>query len=107
MFQKLGAVIPWPAETPAKAGKSAADGKPVKVPSLKVTTLYARYFRDSTSTKLRESIQKMGYHQLGIQLSDEDIAAIAVWMQSLTGELDAAYVAAPPSVSGAAVANLH
>ena len=54
-----------------------------------------------------ESIQKMGYHQLGIQLSDEDIAAIAVWMQSLTGELDAAYVAAPPSVSGAAVANLH
>jgi cytochrome c peroxidase len=107
MFQKLGAVIPWPAETPAKAGKSAADSKPVKVPSLKVTTLYARYFRDSTSTKLRESIQKMGYHQLGIQLSDEDIAAIAVWMQSLTGELDAAYVAAPPPLSGAAIANLH
>lgn len=107
MFQKLGAVIPWPAETTAKAGRSSSDNKPVKVPSLKVTTLYARYFRDSTSTKLRESIQKMGYHQLGIRLSDDDIAAIAVWMQSLTGELDVAYAAAPPPLSENEVADLH
>jgi cytochrome c peroxidase len=106
MFQKLGAVIPWPDRT-AQAGKPASADKLVKVPSLKVATLYARYFRDSTSSKLRESIQKMGYHQLGIQLSDEDVTAIATWMQSLTGQLDAAYVAEPQPPAGAKVADLH
>jgi cytochrome c peroxidase len=105
MFQKLGAVIPWPHQPGAKDGKSGAADKPVKVPSLKIATLYARYFRDSASTKLRDSIQKMGYHQLGIQLSAEDIAAIDLWMQSLTGELDPTYIATPAPPSGAAVAN--
>jgi cytochrome c peroxidase len=97
MYQKLGAVIPWPHPAGAKAGKLAAD-KLVKVPSLKVAALYARHFRESASTKLRDSIKKMGYHQLGLQLSDEDVTAMAVWMQSLMGELDPAYVAAlaPP-----------
>ena len=103
MSQKLGAVIPWPDQTGSKTGKSPSADKPVKVPSLKIATVYARYFRERTSTKLRDSIQKMGYHQLGLQLSDEDIDAIAVWMQALTGELDPAYVAAP---SGTKIANL-
>lgn len=109
MFQKLGAVIPWPDQPAPKSQKSAKSPpaeKLVKVPSLKVATLYARYFRDSTSTKLNESIKKMGYHQLGIQLSDEDIAAIAVWMQALTGKLDPAHVAPPGSPSKTNVANL-
>jgi len=101
-FQKLGAVIPWPDRT----GKSPAADKPVKVTSLKMAELYARYFRDSSSTKLRDSIQKMGHHQLGIQLTDEDAAAIATWMQSLTGPLDAAYVGEPQS-PGSKVADLH
>jgi cytochrome c peroxidase len=98
MYQKLGAVIPWPHPGGAKASKAPATDKLVKVPSLKVATLYARHFRESASTKLRDSIKKMGYHQLGLQLSDEDVTAIAVWMQSLMGELDPAYVAAlvPP-----------
>jgi cytochrome c peroxidase len=107
MFQKLGAVIPWPDQTSPKGVKSPSPDKPVKVPSLRVATVYARYFRDGTGSKLRESIQKMGYHQLGIQLSDEDIDAIAVWMQSLTGELDPVYVAAPQSPPGTKIANLH
>ena len=48
----------------------------------------------------------MGYHQLGIQLSDEDIAAIAVWMRSLIGDLDPRMVAAPQPPSETKVANL-
>jgi len=111
MFQKLGAVIPWPAEPRAelraKTAKSPPGEKLVKVPSLKVATVYARYFRDSTSTKLNESIKKMGYHQLGIQLSDEDIAAIAVWMRSLIGDLEPGMAAAPQSPAETKVANLR
>lgn len=106
IFQKLGAVIPWPHQTGAKGGKSATD-RPIKVPSLKVATVYARYFRDSSSTKLRDSIQKMAYHQLGIQLSSDDIDVIAVWMDTLVGDLDPAYVAAPAPPDGTKVANLH
>jgi hypothetical protein len=37
----------------------------------------------------------MGYHQLGIDLVDEEVEAIAAWMRSMTGEIDAAYIAAP------------
>jgi cytochrome c peroxidase len=107
MFQKLGAVIPWPDRTSAEAGKSPAANNLVKVPSLKVATLFSRYFRESSSTKLRDSIQKMGYHQLGIQLSDEDVTAMAAWMQSLTGALDAAYVSEPQPPADTNVANLH
>ena len=63
--------------------------------------------RDSASTKLSESIKKMGYHQLGIQLCDEDIAAIAVWMRSLTGDLDPAKLTPPQSASAPKIANLR
>ena len=106
MFQKLGAVIPWPHQTGATAGKAPSGDRPVKVRALKVAALYARYFRDSTSTRLRDTIEKMGYHQLGIQLGDEEIAAIVTWMQSLTGELDAAYVAPPDPPSQTNIADL-
>jgi cytochrome c peroxidase len=106
MFQKLGAAIPWPHQTLAKAGKAPPADRLVKVRALKIAALYARYFRDSTSTRLRDSIEKMGYHQLGIKLADEDIAAIMTWMQSLTGELDAAQVAPPDPASERNVANL-
>jgi hypothetical protein len=37
----------------------------------------------------------IGYHQLGIKLTDEDINAIAIWMRSMTGEIDPAYIAVP------------
>jgi cytochrome c peroxidase len=107
MYQKLGAVIPWPHPAGAKPGKTPGSDKLVKVPSLKLAALYARHFRESASTKLRDSIKKMGYHQLGLQLSDEDVTAMAVWMQSLMGELDPAYVAVRPEPPATKVANLR
>jgi cytochrome c peroxidase len=61
-------------------------------------------FHDETSSNLHDAIRMMGHHQLGISLSDEDINAIAVWMRSMTGEIDPAYIAAPelpPSVNAA------
>jgi hypothetical protein len=37
----------------------------------------------------------MGHHQLGVELSTEDVDAIAAWMRALTGEVEPAYVAIP------------
>ena len=36
----------------------------------------------------------MGRHQLGIELRDQDVDAIAAWMRAMTGPIDRAYVAA-------------
>jgi cytochrome c peroxidase len=106
MFQKVGAVIPWPNQTDkGRAGitKSPSDTMVFKVPSLKNIAQTAPYFHDGTSTDLHDAIRLMGYHQLGIKLSDEETNSIAIWMRSMTGEIDPAYIAAPvlpPSANG-------
>ncbi len=106
MFQKVGAVIPWPNQADkGRAGvtKVPSDSMVFKVPSLKNIAQTAPYFHDGTSTTLHDAIRLMGYHQLGIKLSEEDISSIAIWMRSMTGEIDPAYIAVPvlpPSANG-------
>lgn len=98
MFQKVGAVIPWPNQTDkgrAAVTKSPSDAMVFKVPSLKNISQTAPYFHDGASTNLHDAIRLMGYHQLGIKLTDDDINAIAIWMRSMTGEIDPAYIAVP------------
>jgi cytochrome c peroxidase len=98
MFQKVGAVIPWPNQTDkgrAAVTKLPSDAMVFKVPSLKNISQTAPYFHDGASTNLHDAIRLMGYHQLGIKLTDEDINAIAIWMRSMTGEIDPAYIAVP------------
>jgi hypothetical protein len=41
----------------------------------------------------------MGRHQLGIELSNEDVSAIAAWMSAMTGEIDRSYIEVPPPVT--------
>jgi len=50
-------------------------------------------------------VKKMAFHQLGKELSDADAAAIVSFLGSLTGAIDAAYIAKPAlpeSAAGAA-----
>jgi cytochrome c peroxidase len=104
MFQKVGAVIPWPNQKDkgrAAVTKSASDNMVFKVPSLKNIAQTAPYFHDGASTNLHDAIRLMGYHQLGIKLSDEDINSIAIWMRSMTGEIDPAYIVVPELPPGA------
>ncbi len=107
LFQKVGAVVPWPNQTDkgrAAITKSPSDNMVFKVPSLKNISQTAPYFHDGASANLHDAIRMMGFHQLGLKLSDEAINAIAIWMRSMTGEIDPAYVAVPElpqSTSGA------
>lgn len=97
-YQKLGAVVPWPKETDtgrAAVTKSDADKMFFKVPSLRNIEKTNPYFHDGSVATLEEAIKLMGKHQLGKDLSDEDIKSIATWLKSLTGELPTAYITAP------------
>jgi cytochrome c peroxidase len=64
-----------------------------KVPSLRNVALTAPYFHDGSISDLGVAIKMMGAFQLGIDISDRDVAAIAAWLAALTGDVGA--VAAP------------
>jgi cytochrome c peroxidase len=95
MFERVGVVEPWPNDDDlgrAEVTGSAADRMMFKVPSLKNIAMTAPYFHDGSVATLEHAIQMMGRHQLGIELGEPDIAAIAAWMRSMTGDIDRAYI---------------
>ena len=97
-FQKVGAVFPWPNQKDqgrAEITNFPADRMVFKVPSLKNIAETAPYFHDGSTTSLEAAIRLMGHHQLGIELPDDDIKAIAAWMRAMTGEINPAYTAIP------------
>lgn len=98
MFQKLGAVIPWPNQN--DKGRGAVTQQPTdqmvfKVPSLKNIAQTAPYFHDGSAADLEGAIRKMGHFQLGIELTADEVSSIVAWMRSMTGEIDPKYTAAP------------
>lgn len=97
-YQKLGAVVPWPNEKDlGRVAVTKADGDKMffKVPSLRNIEKTNPYFHDGSVATLEEAIKLMGKHQLGKDLTDDDIKSIATWLKSLTGELPTAYITAP------------
>ena len=97
-FQKLGLVKPWP--TSADSGRikvthQASDLFVFKVPSLRNVEKTGPYFNDGSIASLDEAIRLMARHQLGKELTSDQVSDIRSWLGSLTGELPAAYIAEP------------
>jgi cytochrome c peroxidase len=44
---------------------------------------------------LDEAVRKMGKHQLGLDLSAEEVTSIVAWLKSLSGPLPSEYIKAP------------
>jgi cytochrome c peroxidase len=97
MYQTLGLAYPWPKKAQAAGtGTSPVAYRPIlRVPSLKNIAETAPYFHDNATSNLQAAIHLMGYHQLGVELSNEEVDAIAAWMRSLTGEVEPEYIAVP------------
>jgi len=79
-----------------------------KVPTLRNVEKTAPYFHDGSVPTLREAVRMMGKHQLGLDLSDEELASITAWLHTLTGEVPESYVAEPelpPDAPGLRAAN--
>ncbi len=98
MFQKLGAAKTW---TDTKdlgryaVTKQESDKMVFKVPSLRNIEKTAPYYHDGSVKTLDEAVSQMAEHQLGRDLSQEDVASIVTFLKSLTGELTADYIKEP------------
>jgi len=96
-FQKLGLVRPYATKDLGRfdVTKLESDKMVFKVPSLRDIAKTGPYFHDGTVTSLDDAIRLMASHQLGQDLSQNQIASIATFLGSLTGEINRAYIAKP------------
>ncbi len=60
-----------------------------KVPSLRNIALTAPYFHDGSAATLAQAVAVMGRHQLGRELSSQDVEFIVAFLNTLTGQLPA------------------
>lgn len=97
LYQKLGLAQPYETDDLGRyevTGKES-DKYVFKVPSLRNVAQTGPYFHDGSIGTLPEAIQLMGWHQLGRELSESQIASIATFLHALTGRIPQEYVAKP------------
>ena len=97
-FQPLGRAASWPAA--ADSGRFKVTGNPAdlyvfKVPTLRNVARTGPYFHDGSVSSLDEAIRLMARHQVGRELTADQVADIRAWLTTLTGELPRAYIAQP------------
>jgi cytochrome c peroxidase len=98
MYQKLGLVIPWGDDTDQgrfDVTAEEADRQVFKVPSLRNIAETGPYFHNGSVGSLNEAVRLMADHQLGIPVTNEQVISIIAFLNSLTGDIDPAYVAMP------------
>ena len=90
-FQKMGTFLEY------RSPRSYPDRKDItnqkihknvfKVPTLRNITMTAPYFHDGSAKTLKEAIKTMTRHNLGLQLSEDNIEKIILFLRTLKGEL--------------------
>ena len=70
------------------ATKRERDRHVFRVPSLRNVALTAPYFHDGSASSLPQAIAIMGRYQLGRELAGDEVAEIAAFLRTLTGELE-------------------
>jgi len=97
LYRKIGLVNPYETEDLGrfKVTQDEADRYVFKVPSLRNVAGTEPYFHDGSIASLPEAIRLMGHHQLGIELTDAQVASIAAFLGALNGTIDPDYIAPP------------
>ncbi len=98
LYQKLGLVNPWPDQSDLgrfEVTKEERDKMFFRVPTLRNVAKTGPWFHKGQLSTLEEVVRKMAHHQLGQELSDEDVGNLVAFLNSLTGAVDAKYVAKP------------
>jgi cytochrome c peroxidase len=87
-FQKLGLVKPYPTKDLGRfeVTKNEADKMVFKVPSLRNVAKTGPYFHDGSVKTLEEAVSIMAQHQLGKQLTPEQVKDIVTFLNSLTAK---------------------
>lgn len=89
MYQKLGLVKPWPNQTDQgrfEVTGDADDKMMFKVPILRNIARTAPYFHTGDVWTLDEAVKMMGAHQLGQDLTGEQVADIKAFLGALDGK---------------------
>jgi cytochrome c peroxidase len=103
-FAKFGVVKEYWTETGvqdpdkgrADVTKKDADLYVFKVPSLRNVAKTAPYFHDGSVAELPQAVRVMGRTQLGVDLSDADVASIVAFLGTLTQPVPANFSALDP-----------
>ncbi|MEZ4680038.1 MAG: cytochrome c peroxidase [Caldilineaceae bacterium] len=98
LYKKLGEVEPYPIEDLGRYLVTGleSDRYVFKVPSLRNAAMTGPYLHNGTIQTLDEMVVLMARHQLGKQVTDQQVADIVAFIQSLTGEIPTAYITPPP-----------
>lgn len=102
-YKRLGVVKAWPDKKDlgrVAVSKDASDRFVFKVPSLRNIVKTGPYFHNGSIPTLDAAIQKMSEYQLGKALTESDVKAIAVWLDTLTGPLPTEYIRPPKLPAG-------
>lgn len=89
-FQKMGTFLEYKsnADYPdrSKVTNSKAHVDVFKVPTLRNISLTAPYFHDGSAKTLEEAIKIMSKHNLGIEISNEQIDKMVLFLKTLDGQ---------------------
>jgi cytochrome c peroxidase len=89
-FERLGDEVPWPDEGDLgrfEVTGLAADRHVFKIPTLRNVAKTAPYFHDGSQATLEDAVRKMGWHQLRLELSDDDVGLLVDFLDAFTGVL--------------------
>ncbi len=89
-FQKMGTIIPYTYKE-SYPDRYSFTLKPYhknvfKVPTLRNIALSAPYFHDASAKTLEQAIKTMSHHNLGYNISDQQIKKFIAFLNTLTGE---------------------
>jgi cytochrome c peroxidase len=84
-FQLLGLVKPWETKDEGRFAVTGneEDRRKFKVPSLRNAVATGPDFHDGSVDRLDEAVRKMAWHQLGKELTDDEIASIVAFLGAL------------------------
>jgi cytochrome c peroxidase len=98
LYNKLGAAKEWPANEDAgryEVTQREADRFFFKVPSLRNIAKTGPYLHDGSIPHIDTMIAMMGEYQLDRELTEDEVASIATFLDALTGEIPTDYVKRP------------
>lgn len=86
VYQKVGLVNPFPTDDKGRfdVSKDEDDEYKFKVPMLRNIGITHPYFHKGQIATLEEAVRKMAWHQLGKEMSDDQVKSLVAFLNSLT-----------------------
>lgn len=97
IYAKLGAREPYTTNDPGRYAVTGNEGDMhlFKVPGLRNIAVTGPYLHDGSIPTMDAMVQLMVRHQLGRELTLDQVNDIVIFMRALTGELPTEYIAQP------------